>query len=325
MADPNSAYSQALSASIAAYRPAAADDVLNNNALLAILNDKGHVDPFDGGTEITEQVLFAEVAATGWYSGAEQQSVAGTNVLTTANYAIKQHYSMITEDGLEEIQNASGETRMINLIKAKIEAGMATSKNAVGTGLFGSNTEFDGKALSGLQHLVADSPATGVTGGLDPAAQAFWQNAVVDFSTDTPGGSGTAASTNILAAINLGFYRTNRGQDSVDLIVAGDTYFGFVDAALQANQRFITVTKKVVSGFTAFEHKGASIIHDPNCSATRLYGLNTDFLFFRPFKNRNFKIGEKKVPVNQDAAVYPIWFAGNLTASSRQRHWVLKA
>ena len=52
--------------------------------------------------------------------------------------------------GLEEIQNA-GESRMINLIKAKIQAGMATAKNALGSALFNSNTEFGGKAIGGMQ------------------------------------------------------------------------------------------------------------------------------------------------------------------------------
>lgn len=297
-----------------------------NLPLLAVLSDKGHVDPFDGGTEITEQVLWAEVSATGWYSGPEVHSVAASNVLTSANYAIKQHYSVITEDGLEEIQNA-GESRMINLIKAKMTAGMATSKNAVGVALFNSNTENDGKAIGGLQHLISDSPSTPTVGGIDASNSnnAFWRNALVDFSVDQPGGSGTAASTNILAALTLGFLRTNRGQESVDLITLGDTYFGYFDSAIQTNQRFIQVEKKVRAGFTAFEYKGASVIHDPNCSATRGYGLNTDYVFFRPYKGRNFLIGEKKVPVNQDAAVYPIWFAGNLTVSSRKRHFALIA
>jgi hypothetical protein len=320
MADPNSEYSQAFSSAIANYRDSAADDVTNNNAFLSILKEKGNSDPADGGVELTEQVLYNEVASSGWYTGSELLDVQATDVLTSANYAWKQFYSNIVQDGLEDIQNA-GQSRILNLIEAKIKAGMATCHNAIGTALFNSNTENSGKALGGLQHLVSDVPATPIVGGIDASvsSNAFWRNYLMDPSEN--GGLSPDATT-ILQILNIAFLNTDRGNDQVDTVLLGTTYFNFFESALQANQRFMDPAK-AVAGFKMYEYKSAKMIHDPNCRATNGYGLNTDYFFFRPFKGRNFKIMDRKDSVNQDAYLFPILFAGNLTVSSRQRHFVI--
>ena len=271
--------------------------------------------------EITEQVLYNSVAASGWYTGSDLLDVEATDVLTSANYAIKQFYANIVQDGLEEMQNA-GETRMINLIKAKIQAGMSTAKNAIGVALFNSNTENGGKAIGGLQFLVSDTPSTPTVGGIDASqsSNAFWRNYSFSFSSN----SLTAGASTILSALNLSFLNTNRGKDIVDLVVAGNTYFSYFEGALQANQRFMSA-EKAIAGFKAYEYKGARVVNDPNCSATRMYGLNSDYLFFRPYDRRNFTIGDRKDSINQDAYLYPVLWAGNLTAASRKRHFVIIA
>jgi hypothetical protein len=56
-----------------------------------------------------------------------------------------------------------------------------------------------------------------------------------------------------------------------------------------------------------------------------MYGLNTKYFFFRPFESRNFTQGDRKPSLNQDLFVIPMYWAGNLTCSSRQRHFVVIA
>jgi hypothetical protein len=46
--------------------------------------------------------------------------------------------------------------------------------------------------------------------------------------------------------------------------------------------------------------------------------LNTNYIFFRPHKERNFvPIGGERQAINQDAIVKLYGFAGNLTTSNR--------
>jgi hypothetical protein len=48
-----------------------------------------------------------------------------------------------------------------------------------------------------------------------------------------------------------------------------------------------------------------------------MYFLNTDYIHFRPHKDRNFApIGDDRYAVNQDAMVKLIGFAGNMTLSN---------
>lgn len=222
--------------------------------------------------------------------------------------------------GLEEIQN-SGKEAMHNLIKSRIKVAEITMQNNISAALFYSNTEAGGKAIGGLQHLVADLPTSGTVGGIDASAQTWWRNQYYDFSDQ----SVTASATTITHAMNLMYLRTERGTEHTDLIVAGETYFTFYEERLQAQQRFMDVSAKAVGGFKGYKYKDASVYYDPNCSSTRMYMLQTKYLHFRPAKSRNFVVLKDKVAVNQDATVTPLYWMGNLTCSNRYRQAVIVA
>jgi hypothetical protein len=213
--------------------------------------------------------------------------------------------------GLEMLRNAS-EERVFNLIETRIKVAEKTMQNQISDALYYSNTENGGKSIGGLQHLVADLPTSGTVGGIDAAAQTWWRNQFYDFSTEGV----TASATTIQHAMNLVYLRTLRGADDVDFIVAGETYFTYYEESLQAKQQF---QKADVGdgGFVSYKYKGADVFYDGNCSATRMYFLNTDFIHFRPHSERNFTTDDRKAAVNQDAVVVPMYWAGNMTVSNR--------
>lgn len=215
------------------------------------------------------------------------------------------------------LKNAS-EERVFNLIENRIKVAEKTMMNQISDALYYSNTEQSGKAIGGLQHLVADLPTSGTVGGIDSSAQTWWRNQFYDFSTE----SVTPSSTTITHAMNRSYLRTSRGTDLVDFIVAGETYFNYYEESLQTGQRF---TKADVGdgGFVSYKYKGADVFYDPNCSATRMYFLNTDYLHFRPHSERNFTTDDRKAAVNQDAVVVPLYWAGNVTCSNRSLQAVI--
>ena len=223
--------------------------------------------------------------------------------------------------GLEEAQN-DGPSRMHNLITARIKVAEATMQNQIGAAIFYSNTENGGKSIGGLQHLVADLPTSGTVGGIprDSSSNAWWRNQYYDFLTETV----TASATTIQHAMNLMWMRTERGTEHVDLVVAGETYFSYYEESLQAQQRFMD-TSKAVGGFNGYKYKSATVFYDPNCSSTRMYMLNTKYLHFRPYRERNFVVLKDKVAVNQDATVTPLYWMGNMTTSNAARQAVICA
>ncbi len=285
------------------------------------LKKKGNTKPANGGTEILENILFAESAAGGWFSGSEVLSTADGDALTSANFAWKQHYALITMNGLEITQN-KGKAKMHSLIDGKLAAADAKMQNGIGAALFFANTEFGGKAIGGLQHLIADDPTTGIVGGIDSsvATNTWWRNYVFDYSV----AGLPAVSSTFLTALNSSFLNTKRGTETVDLVLGGTTYFGHFEGALQANQRFMDA-ELGKAGFEAYRYKTAMVMHDPNCSATRMYGINTDTVSFRPDPDRNFTQGDRRQSLNQDVFVVPMWFTGNLTVRSRRRNFVIIA
>jgi hypothetical protein len=55
-----------------------------------------------------------------------------------------------------------------------------------------------------------------------------------------------------------------------------------------------------------------------------MYLLNTNYIFFRPHKERNFvPIGGERQAINQDAIVKLYGFAGNMTTSNAQLQGLL--
>jgi hypothetical protein len=59
-------------------------------------------------------------------------------------------------------------------------------------------------------------------------------------------------------------------------------------------------------------------------NALYMYLLNTDYIFFRPHKERNFvPIGGERQSINQDAIVKLYGWAGNLTCSNASLQGIL--
>ena len=319
MAIPNTSYTEIISTTLDNYRSKLSDNVLNHNALLAKLKANGNTDTAGGGAKLLENLMYDENGMFKWYSGYETLDVFGSDVLTSASFDWKQANCNVTMSGLEDLQN-DGSQAVHNLVKARITVAEKTMQNQIGASLFYANTEHSGKAIGGLQHLVADLPTSGTVGGIDRSTNAWYRNQFYDFSTE----SVTASASTIQHAMNRTYLRCTRGKDTPDLIVAGETYFTYYEESLQAQQRFMSETE-AAGGFKGYKYKGAVVVYDENCAATRMYLLNTDYIHFRPHARRNFVTLDRKSSVNQDATVVPLYWAGNMTISNASLQGVIVA
>ena len=82
--------------------------------------------------------------------------------------------------------------------------------------------------------------------------------------------------------------------------------FGFTDAEMAQ------------AGFTTVKFMTADVVlENYGCGATNAFFLNTKYFRLRPHKDRNMvPLGAKRLPVNQDASVSTLAWAGNLTCSN---------
>ena len=317
MASPNSSFTEVITTTLQGYSKQLADNVTSHNALLNHIDQKGNKMPATGRT-IVQELEYAENATAKWYSGYEALDVSPSEIFTAAEFNYKQLNGNVVISGLEQVQN-SGKEAVHNLLKSRIKNLEKTLKNTVATALYADGTGTDGKELGGLQSLVADA-GTGTVGGINSSTYTWWKNKIYDFS-----GEGiTASSSTIQAAMNNLWLQCIRGADRPDVITAGTTYFNFYWSSLQDNQRF-TSDDTAQAGFMNLMFMSAPVFYDDQCTATKMYMLNTDYLFLRPAKGREFVPLGEKASVNQDAMVMPVVWAGNMTTSNRSLQGIILA
>ena len=319
MAFANTSYSDVLATTIESRSGVVADNVRKNNALLTRLEKRGKIKPVSGGSTILQEVSFQANSTAMYYSGAEVLNISPSDVISAAQFPIKQAAAAITITGLEQLQNA-GDEQIIDLFDSRVDVGEASMENLICTGIYSDGTGTSGKQITGLQAMVVASPSTGIVGGIDRATWSFWQNQTFDFSSAL---SASASSTNIQTGFNTLYAKSSRGSDVVDLILLDNIFWGFFMSSLQNIQRFPVSSEMANLGFVASKYMNADVILDGgiggNIPTNSGYFLNTKYIFFRPHSSRNFvAIGDDRMSTNQDAIVRLIGWAGNMTASGLQ-------
>jgi hypothetical protein len=324
MAAPN--LSEAITVTLRNRSGKLADNVSDNNALLKRLKEKGKIRPVSGGRTIMEELDYTENVTYTRYTGYETLNVSPSEVFSSAEFNWKQSAVSVSISGLEQLQN-SGKERVIDLLEARITNAERTFMNNLSADIYSDGTASGGKQIGGLQLLVADSPSTGTVGGIDRANWSFWRNISYDATTD---GGAAATSSNIQSYMNRVWVQVVRGTDRPDLIVMDNNYFRLYLESLQSIQR-ITSDKMASAGFTSLKYMDADCVLDGgyggNAPTNHAYFLNTNYIHFRPHRDRNFVPLDPeggRFSVNQDAIVKLWAFAGNMTLSNAFMQAVLK-
>lgn len=342
MAFANSSVSDIIATTIQNRSRELADDVTNNNAILRRLNAKGNVRPFSGGNVILEEIMYTDASTinANSYSGYEVINITPNSPISAAQFDIKQYAGAITMSGLEMLQN-SGKEAFIDLLEGRQKVAEAQLKNRIDYDIYQDGTGNSSKNITGLALAVPDTPTSGTYGGISRSSFAFWQS--VSYSGVTNGGA-AVSSANIQQYMTALAIRLVRGSDKPDLFVADNTYYQYYVNSLQAIQRVSSDGGgSAGAGFAALKFYGGGMAADvvlgggvsgavsssvttSGATSAHMWALNTDYLFFRPHRDRNFvPIGGERQSVNQDAIVKLIGWAGNMTCSNASLQGVLIA
>lgn len=291
------------------------DNVTKNNALLTYIKDKGNVRPISGGSVIYEELSFAENGNSGWYSGYDLLPVAAQDVLSAAQFDIKQCAVPVVISGLDQLKN-SGPEAMIDLMESRMKVAESTMANLIAAGVYSDGTGAGGKQLVGLDAMVPVTPTSGTYGGIDRATWTFWQ------SKSTTAGVALTTAT-VQAAMNTMWASLVRGMDRPDLIVVDNNFWSLYVGSLQPQQRFMSPGKANL-GFSALQFMDADVVLDGGiggfATTKTAYFLNSKFMSFRPHRDRNMVplSPNRRYAINQDAEVQILGFAGNMTCSGAQ-------
>lgn len=290
-----------------------ADNVTDNNAILKKLSMSGKIKTFSGGNKIMEELSFAENSNAGFYSGYDLLPVGISDVISAAEFDIKQAAVPVVISGLEQLQNA-GKEQMIDLLESRMSVAESTLSNLIAASLYSDGTGSGGKEITGLDAAVPVNPATGTYGGINRASYTFWRSKVATSNYD---------ATSIQQGMNSMWASLIRGSDMPNLILMDNAMWEIYVASLQAQQRFHQA-EVGDSGFPTLKFMGTDVILDGaiggNATTRTAYFLNTKYIKYRPHAKRNMVplSPNRRYSTNQDAEVQILAWAGNLTSCGTQ-------
>jgi hypothetical protein len=304
------------------------DNISRNNALLRRIYKKGNYRRGDGGLSIVAPLDYNANSTYQRYSGYDVLNVSQSDVISAAEYQWRQIAVNVVASGLEMRIN-SGDSRIIALVKSRIKNAIRTFKNNFSSDLYGDGTLTN--QIGGLQALVADA-GTGVVGGIDSSAFTFWQNAVQSAAAPIGGGAAVTVSATTIESLMLGLWLNQvRGDDKPDILVASNDWFTFFELSQTSLKRYVATGSDAetdaTAGFVSMKYKTADIFFDGNSGipASHIYFLNSDYLELVVHRDADMDVQDQLRPYNQDAAVIPVLWMGNLIASNRRLQGVLKS
>jgi len=295
------------------------ENVFNSNALWVRLASRDRI-ILDGGDKIRQSIIYDKLNS-GWYTGLDEFDVSRKLTKTPMIFSWKQIWANISIDGLSMLQNA-GAAKVIDMVETEQETARLTLSDALGTALYGDGqgTVTSSKALDGLLAAVDDSTNYGTYGGISRAV-ADSVGLAIRGKYDATGGAFS------LPAVNTQFGLATIQPEKPDLIVTTQTLWNKFWERAQPSQRtpsgpgFDDLAR---IGFDTINFNGAAVVVDSKPTTGSVFGLNTKSIKLVVHRDRDFHFTGFKIPINQDAIVGQILWAGNLVVPSPRLNFQMR-
>lgn len=302
--------------------PEVVDNVYNSNPVFFRMN-AANKRIVRGGTHIEVPLMYARFGSGGPYQGLDLLNVTPSDTVKNGAWDWKQHYVNVTVDGLTLIKTDSPEA-IVNFIQMYFaQAEMEMAEN-LGVGLW-SDVTTNPKEIDGLKGAIDDGGVLTTYAGISRTTNTWWQ--AFDDST-------TATLT--YSALQSLFGNVTEGGRHPTLIASRqeqyNRYFNLNMGSTDTIRQTFPVgpgghdEQLAAAGFTNQLFNGVPWIVDshvfdgPNSSNSSIVMLNEDYLYWVVSPRADFYLEPFQTPVNQDAMVAKMLWAGNvvLTNCSRQ-------
>jgi len=273
------------------FLPKLADNIFDSNPL-AKRAKKNFYRSVDGGEKIIMPLEYAELTASGWYSGADVLSTTDNQSVTASELLWKQLYANVSINRREELQN-SGKAQIISLVKSKMKTAEKTMMSKMGTGLWNDGTTTD--AIIGLRAWLNTSSTVG---GISQSTNSWWQSQLDSTTT-----------TLSLAAMQSIFNSASIDNDIPSVAFTTRTIYDLYYALLQPQQRFMD-TETAKGGFKSLMFNGIPVIADSYCPANNMVFLNETYCHLFYHSAENFRMDPFIKPTNQAVRTAKLYWAG---------------
>lgn len=275
---------------------------------------KSEAQNYNGGKYLIEPLIHTGQTNAQSVARMEQASLATTDPVTAAEYAITEYVAYVTIPALDEVQ-AGGMNARLNLVETYVQNARLSAEKKLSEHLWATS---QAKSTDVFPiPLMVTTDGTGTVGNIVSGTYTFWKNKFYDTITFSTGGLDKMRTLmNDVSAGNQGF------RPSL-IVTTQSIYEAYMDLAEQANV-INTTPGKVQSriadlGFTAANYQGIPITWDPNCPSGRMYFLNNKGMHLR-ILGKGWELGkfESIASTGVDARVARLRCFLQLTCSHRR-------
>ena len=296
----------------------AADNIFNATPFWAWMKSNSRFKEVSGGRFLPEPLEYAENDGVGFIGKGGTVPMNDREFLTEAIYDWHYLVAPLVRFGTDDHKNR-GKALIMNYVNSKLSNAQNSQITVLESTLFAGAGAVGG-AFNGLQLLVADDPTTSTTvGGINQSTYSFWRNRTSNLT-------GVSFATTGLARMRTLYNdcMNNRAQDRPDIIMSGQTpYELYEDSAFDKLQ--IYNVKMTDLGFEHLVFKSTPMVWSPACANTRMYFLNTRFLYFVMDPGLYFDMTEwKPIPNQVNDRAAQIISACSLVTNRRRVQGVLR-
>ena len=294
-----------------------ADNITQNIPVLYLLDKMGNKEYENGGTQYNIPV-YKQQQNVQAYAGETVLSYQEADPVTSAYYNRKLLTVPVTLTGQKLLING-GDTKeaIIDYATVIVETAQEDMKAGMASQIFSAYNETD-LYITGLQTLVSSTPTTGTAGNLSRASYTWWQNYQYTCAT--------GFATNGLQSLRTAFVNLVRGMEVPTVgIMTMATWINF-HAKLTSTIQYNLPTPNTESGDLAFQHlyfQGVPFMFDYFCPANTIYLLNLKYMKLLVHSKRDMVFRDFIAPIDQDALVGRMYWAGNLVCSNMLRQGVI--
>lgn len=308
--------------------PSITDQVYNNNLLLYRLM-RANKRIIGGGTQIEVPQLYADFGTGSAYRGYEVLATTPHDTIRNLVFDWKQYYVTWAIDGLTLIKTDSADA-IANLISLQSQQAYMRMGTILGSGLYmdGVSTGLGTKELDGIPGLVGNAAVGNANYGGVSRASATWHRSYVDAAT----------STLTFAAMRAMISGTTYGGYHPTILVSNKTNYNrhwALHTSTAGYSRAVQIQPTghdemlASAGFTNLLFENIPHCVDDNINDTNLgsgngdrtiFALNENVLQWVVSPRGDFYMEDFQKPVNQDAMVATLLFAGNVISQSSRLH-----
>lgn len=295
------------------YIPKLVDNIYESSALLTMLREDGMV--IEGGTKITQPVLYAKNTSRGGYVGLDPHDVTPPDTRTAANYDWANYYVSLVLTGDDERKASGNDNVIINLLNTTMQEAEMSMKDQLASDIFTGTTY-----IVGLDTAIGAGTYAGIAGG----TYTWWQSTVDTTAHTATNMKNSTSSSYVQSLFRTAWSACKHLGEKPNLIVTSQDVFDIYEQTLQANARYPKTARgqfMADAGFDTVEFRGIPVVVDDFCASgtdSACYFLNTKFmpLFFHPANN--FRMTPWKVPTNADGRIAQLYFTGQLGLTNRR-------